>query len=473
MPLVSMTFSPGFSRELVDPDGVSVVKQLQDQGFQTYFVGGCVRDLLLQRRPKDFDVATDARPEELKRIFGRRCRIIGRRFRLVHLHFGSQIFEIATFRGLPGDQEMADDDSGFVVRANTFGTPYEDAKSRDFTVNGLFYDPVSEVVIDHVGGTEDVKRKLLRTIGDAEKRLREDPVRLLRAVKFASRLGFSIDRPILDAAHAAALLIQTCPAARVSEELYRIAESGHAKEAFDWMHRLGVIDALLPEVADFFSHEHPERGPILSWFEQLDRLTAAHGTLPREATFALVAWPFIETQVARQSDLLKLNWGRFALDAVKDLAVRLSVPVRHRYCLAGMADQLRRLRSFPIRRPSPHHLRAYGVPLALTATRMRFNLTGEGLEAYEAWASEIERVGLWAAPFEPRQEEPEGGDSDSRSRPRGPVTQVVARPEGGGPQASREPRPPRETASAEEGSESGPKKRKRRRRRGRGSNAQT
>jgi poly(A) polymerase len=430
---VSITFTPGFSRELVDPDGVSVVKQLQKHGYETYFVGGCVRDLLLQRPPKDFDVATAARPEDLKRIFGRRCRIIGRRFRLVHLHMGSQIYEIATFRGLPGDQEVADDDSGFVVRANTYGTPFEDAKSRDFTVNGLFYDPVAERVIDHVGGTEDVKRRILRTIGDADKRLREDPVRLLRAVKFAARLGFQIDAPIAEAAHVAAPLIQTCPAARVSEELYRIAESGHVRAAFQWMHRLGVLDALLPEIAGFFEAGHPRHGDVSRWLDQVDRLTAAHGTLPREATFALIAWPFLEAGLLSQPDVLKLNWGRYALDTARDLAVRLAVPVRHRYTLAGMADQLRRLRAFPVRRPSPHHLRAYGVPLALTAARIRFLLTGEGQEAYEAWAAEIERVGLWAAPFEPRQEEldEEGAFSEhspQASRRQAPVTQAQSRP---------------------------------------------
>jgi len=406
---VTTTFSPGFSRELVDLDGVAIVQQLQSQGFETYFVGGCVRDLLLNRRPKDFDVATDARPEELKRVFGRRCRIIGRRFRLAHVHVGSQIYELATFRGLPGDQEMATDDSGFVVRANTFGTAYEDAKSRDFTVNGLFYDPVSNKIIDHVGGLGDVQRRLLKTIGDADQRLREDPVRLLRAIKFAARLGFTIEQPILDAAAAAAPLIATCPAARVAEELYRMSESGHARAAWEWMQKLGVLDALLPEIAASFGGRGALPPDVLDWLGQVDRLTAAHGTLPREATFALIAWPFIQNELDRRSDLAKLSWGRFALDGVKELAVRLSVPIRHRYSLAGMADVIKRLRQLPARRPMPGHLRAYGVPLALTAQRMSFLLTGEGREAYDLWATELERLGLWAAPFEPRQDDDEGG----------------------------------------------------------------
>lgn len=452
---VSITFSPGFARDLLDLDGVAVVKQLQSQGHQTYFVGGCVRDMLLGRRPKDFDITTDARPEELKRIFGRRCRIIGRRFRLVHLHVGSQIFEIATFRGLPDDQELANDDSGFVVRANTFGTAYEDAKSRDFTVNGLFYDPVADEVIDHVGGTEDVKRHLLRTIGEADKRLREDPVRLLRAIKFAARLGFSLDGPILEAARECAPLIATCPAPRVAEELYRMAESGHARESFHWMHRLEVLDALLPEIARSFDTDAAERSHVLAWLGELDRLAAAHGTLPREATFSLMAWPFIESAIKRHPQPDKPSWGRFAMGGVRELAVRLSVPIRHRYSLAGMADQLKRLSQVPARRPTQGQLRSYGVPLALTALRMRFNLTGEGQEAYDLWAAELERQGLWAAPFEPRSdEEPQVFGNEGHSveeallagavRPRQPVTQFVPRPQLAGPRPdTRRPRPER------------------------------
>lgn len=216
---MTTTLSPSFPRELLDLDGIAIVQQLQSQGFETYFVGGCVRDLLLRRRPKDFDVATDARPEELKRVFGRRCRIIGRRFRLAHVHVGSQIYEIATFRGLPDDQELATDDSGFVVRANTFGTAFEDAKSRDFTVNGLFYDPVANKVIDHVGGLGDVERRLLKTIGDADKRMREDPVRLLRAIKFAARLGLQLEPATYRALLRYRDEIRKCPAPRVLEEV--------------------------------------------------------------------------------------------------------------------------------------------------------------------------------------------------------------------------------------------------------------
>jgi len=461
---VTLTFSPGFARELLDPDAVSTCRQLQAEGFTTYFVGGCVRDLLLQRRPKDFDIATQARPEELKQIFGRRCRIIGRRFRLVHLHVGTQVFEIATFRGLPGDQEMADDDSGFVVRANTFGTPYEDAKSRDFTVNGLFYDPIADLVIDHVGGTEDVKRRLLRTIGDTDQRLREDPVRLLRAIKFAARLDLRIDDAIRTCAPNVAPLIATCPAARVSEELYRLAESGHGRVAFEWMKRFGVLDALLPEISRAFDEGSARRARALAWLDQIDRLTAAHGTLPREATFALIAWPFVQAELDTVEDRFRVPWGRYALAGVRELGTRLSVPVRHRHTLAGMADSLKRLRQHPQRRPHAGHLRAYGVPLALTVERMEFLLGGASRETYDLWAGEAERHGLWAAPAEPRQEE-----EDEAARPREPRRQRAPRQ----PEPAREAAAPRDDeiefgATGSPGEPQRPRQGRRRRRRGPG-----
>ncbi|MFO0748709.1 MAG: polynucleotide adenylyltransferase PcnB [Myxococcota bacterium] len=455
---MSTTFSASFPKDMVDQDAVSIVRQLQGEGFETYFVGGCVRDLLLQRHPKDFDIATAARPEELKRVFGRRCRIIGRRFRLVHLHVGNQVFEIATFRGLPDDQELASDDSGFVVRANVFGTPREDAKSRDFTVNGLFYDPIAEQVIDHVGGTEDVNRRLLRTIGDADKRMREDPVRLLRAVKFAARLELRLDEPIIASAPVAAPLIATCPAARVSEELYRLTESGHARLAFEWMKRLGILQALVPEIADAFEEGSPRRAHVLAWLDQIDRLTAAHGTLPREATFALLAWPFVSAELDKKSDPWSVPWGRFALAGVRELGVRLSVPIRHRHTLAGMADVLKRLRQFPTRRPHPHQLRAYGVPLALTVQRMGFLMTGDGHQAYELWASEAERIGLWAAPAEPRADEAPDADGLPEVLAGAPPLERAERPPRGErtDRADREPRP-----AAADGGPARPRRRRR------------
>jgi poly(A) polymerase len=455
---VTQTFTPSFSQDLLDPDAVDIARRLDASGFETYFVGGCVRDLLLGRKPKDFDIATAARPEELKQLFGRRCRIIGKRFRLAHVYAGSQCFEVATFRGLPDDQEVAGDDSGFVVRANTFGTPAQDARSRDFTVNGLFYDPIRHVVIDHVDGAADVERRLLRSIGPADQRLREDPVRLLRAVKFAAKLGLEMHPEIVSSAPDAAPLILGCPTARVSEELFRLAESGHAVTSIEWLERLGALPHLLPEMAGYLGG-HPEaRERIIGWLSAVDRLQRIHGPLPREATFALLVFPFIWQDLEGHGDLRDVPWGRYALSHVKSPTLRLALPVRHRQTLAGMFDVLKRMHFLPRRLPTTTQLRHFGVPLALSVLRVRFAMGDVSVApAYETWASALGELGLWAAPFEPR-----GGDDDDRSRTR-------TRPER---QSTPKPRaaeaPPKVKAPAEQdaegGEDAGARKKRRRRR---------
>jgi poly(A) polymerase len=433
------TFTPTFPRDHLDPDALDIARRLIAEGHVTYLVGGCVRDLLLGRAPKDFDLATTARPEELKQIFGRRCRIIGRRFRLAHVYTGGATFyEVATFRGLPDEQETAGDESGFVVRANTFGTPEQDARSRDFTVNGLFYDPARHLVIDHVNGTADVERRLLRSIGPAEQRLREDPVRLLRAVKFVARLGLTLDPELEASAPIAAPLVSTCPVARVSEELLRLAESSHTLEVLGLLERLGALPHLVPEL-DAWLARHPERrGAIEAWLRQLDRLQRIHGTLPREATFALLLWPFISADLMARSDARDLAWGRYALGHARAVALRLAVPVRLRQTLAGMFDVLKRLHYFPHKRPSPQHLRHFGVPLALTVLRTRFLLGDASVaQAYETWAAAATAVGLCAAPFEPRE-----GDGEPSERPRD-ARPPAKPPEAARPAERREPRPKR------------------------------
>src|SRR5437899_1372426 len=182
------------SRKNIDPDALKVLYRLKNHGYVAYLVGGGVRDLLLGRRPKDFDIGTSAHPQQVKRLF-RNCFIIGRRFRLCHVRFGRKVVEVSTFRR----QAEADEGDTLIRRDNTFGTPEEDAFRRDFTVNALFYDIATFSVIDYVGGLEDLERRTIRTIGDPGIRLREDPVRMLRAVALAARLDFSIDPDTVEA----------------------------------------------------------------------------------------------------------------------------------------------------------------------------------------------------------------------------------------------------------------------------------
>lgn len=233
--------------ELIDADAEKVVRRLARRGHKAYLVGGCVRDLLLKRRPKDFDVATSATPNEIKQLF-RNCRIIGRRFRLAHIFFGSKIIETSTFRANPRDRDFGDDTELLIRRDNVFGTDTEDAQRRDFTINGLFYDLDTEEVIDHVGGLVDLRARVVRTIGDPDIRFQEDPVRMLRAIKFAARLDFQIEPNTLEALKRCSDDITKCAAPRVLEEVYRLLREGAAVRSLESLLNTGVARILSPHL---------------------------------------------------------------------------------------------------------------------------------------------------------------------------------------------------------------------------------
>lgn len=240
------------ARGSIDSDADKVVRRLARRGHQAYLVGGCVRDLLLDRTPKDFDVATSATPNEIKQLF-RNCRIIGRRFRLAHIFFGPKIIETSTFRANPRGDGSDPDNELLIRRDNVFGSDIEDARRRDFTVNGLFYDVETEEVIDHVGGLEDLGARLIRTIGDPSIRFREDPVRMLRAVKFAARLGFQIEAETYSALVENRLEIRKCAPPRVLEEIYRLLRGGAARRSIELLNETGIAAALSPHLASLYS----------------------------------------------------------------------------------------------------------------------------------------------------------------------------------------------------------------------------
>jgi Poly A polymerase head domain/Probable RNA and SrmB- binding site of polymerase A len=236
---------PSLDRSAIDPDADRVVRKLTRAGYKAYLVGGCVRDLLVGRTPKDFDVATSATPNEIRATF-RNSRIIGRRFRLAHVFFGSKIIETATFRANPREE---DDHDLLIRRDNVFGTEAEDAKRRDFTINGLFYDVEREEVIDHVGGLADLDAKLMRTIGDPDIRFQEDPVRMLRAIKFAARLQFGFEPATWRALLRWRSEISKCAPPRLLEEMHRLLRGGAARRSFELMVETGTLAVLSPYLA--------------------------------------------------------------------------------------------------------------------------------------------------------------------------------------------------------------------------------
>ena len=238
---------PTLDRDAIDADADRVVRKLARAGHKAYLVGGCVRDLLVGKKPKDFDVATSATPNEVKATF-RNTRIIGRRFRLAHVFFGSKNIEVATFRANPA-REDGDDSELLIRRDNVFGTETEDARRRDFTINGLFYDVEREEVIDHVGGLADLDAKLVRTIGDPDVRFQEDPVRMLRALKFAARLDFGFEPATWKALLRWRGEISKCAPPRLLEEMHRLLRGGAARRSFELMVETGVLAVLSPYLA--------------------------------------------------------------------------------------------------------------------------------------------------------------------------------------------------------------------------------
>ena len=236
---------PSLDRDAIDSDADRVVRKLTRAGYKAYLVGGCVRDLLVSKKPKDFDVATSATPNEIKSTF-RNSRIIGRRFRLAHVVFGSKIIETSTFRASPRDEDAHD---LLIRRDNVFGTETEDARRRDFTINGLFYDVEREEVIDHVGGLADLDAKLVRTIGDPEVRFQEDPVRMLRAVKFAARLDFGFEPQTWRALLRWRGEISKCAAPRLLEEIHRLMRGGACRRSFELLVETGILAILSPYLA--------------------------------------------------------------------------------------------------------------------------------------------------------------------------------------------------------------------------------
>lgn len=238
------------TRDRVDPNALDVVSRLREAGFQALLVGGCVRDLLLGAAPKDFDVATDATPEQVRRLF-RRSRMVGRRFKIAHVHYGREFVEVSTFRKLLAADEEGDHaahPTGLILRDNAYGRLDEDAFRRDFTVNALYYDPHDDEILDFVGGIEDIERHCLRCIGNPRERLREDPVRLLRAMRFQAKLGFDLDAGITRDEDLTAERLTAIPPARLFEEFTKLFLTGHAANAWRIVKASPVRSVLFPTV---------------------------------------------------------------------------------------------------------------------------------------------------------------------------------------------------------------------------------
>jgi poly(A) polymerase len=338
----------GINPELLDERAVKVVRTLQEAGHAAFIVGGAVRDLLVDRRPKDFDVATDATPEQVKGLF-RRAFIIGRRFRLVHVIFGRgrdhEVVEVSTFRAYL-DAEQAEqvggvektsrselagkghviDAAGRVLRDNVWGPQVEDAARRDFTINAMYYDPVTQVVIDYHGGIKDVRKRALRMIGDPATRYREDPVRIVRAVRFAAKLGFEIEPATRAPIREMAALLDNVPASRLFDELFKLLQTGHALASVAELRKQGLtrqFPLLAPLMPDGVRHKNQRVQFIEAALADTDaRVEQGKGVAP-SFLLACLLWHEVRErwQAARDAGEHSAPALQQAIDAVFDARV--------------------------------------------------------------------------------------------------------------------------------------------------------
>jgi poly(A) polymerase len=392
----------------LDRDAVKVIARLRAVGHKAYFVGGCVRDALLGRTPKDFDLATDAHPGEVRAIF-RNCRLIGRRFRLAHVFFrDGKIIEVATFRQNPVDvgDDVPSDADLLITRDNVFGTAEEDARRRDFTVNGLFYDPFQGEVIDYVGGRADLEAHRISTIGDPEIRMREDPVRALRAVRFAARLGFTIEPEVFEAMRRHAGELARCAPPRVLEETFKILRCTGASRAFELLRSAGLLPVILPSLSQALDAGGPEaRVRFQAHLSALDVLVRSG----EEVSDAMLLGAL----------LVHLRAGPAGEPAADNLLAELVQTARLPRKMAErtrMAMQAQKLFHGPPRRRRRGGLagQAYFTD-ALQLLRVTVKATGEGAEALTRWEDEAQRRegdgGEGGEEIEPSQLAEAGGDS--------------------------------------------------------------
>lgn len=347
------------SRSEFSKSALKVLYRLHNAGYQAFLVGGCVRDAMLLLHPKDFDVATNATPDEVRALFGN-CRLIGRRFRLAHVRFGREIIEVATFRAaaIHVDDDVEHDREGRILRDNVYGTIDEDVWRRDFTCNALYYNIADFSIWDYVGGVEDVERRQLVLIGDPEQRLREDPVRMLRAVRFAAKLDFSIDRPVVEAIHHHAHLLSNVPAARLFDEFLKLFQSGHAGRTFDLLREHRLFGEMFPDTEREILRDDDFLKFVRAALENTDRRVAAGKSVTPMFLLGVFFWEPIRKLAQkrraeeRMSESQSLSLASYDIVAEQQRRItiprRFTVPMREMLALQPRFLQMRGKRAMKL-----------------------------------------------------------------------------------------------------------------------------
>ncbi|MBU2886104.1 polynucleotide adenylyltransferase PcnB [Gilvimarinus agarilyticus] len=325
-PLIIPRDQHSVSRKLLSQAAIRVMKQLNQHGYEAYLVGGGVRDLLLGGHPKDFDVATNAKPEQVKSLF-RSARIIGRRFRIVHVRFGREMIEVTTFRG---HHEAARNEHGMVLRDNVYGNVHSDAVRRDFTVNALYYSLDGFAVHDYTGGLKDLQKRTLRMIGNPKERYEEDPVRMLRAARFAAKLGFNIEKNTAAPIKSMAPLLANIPPARLFEEILKLFLNGSATATFGLLREYGLYDQLFPDSGALIAAGDEKALAMAELcMSNTDKRIRAGKSITPAFIFAALLWPSQQALMAQNRGMPKGQaFAQAASDAVGHQLARISIPKR-------------------------------------------------------------------------------------------------------------------------------------------------
>jgi poly(A) polymerase len=405
------------SRRSIPENVLKVLYRLHRSGYRAYLCGGSVRDLLMGRAPKDFDVVTDAHPSEVRRLF-RNSRIIGRRFRLVHIIFQDQVVEVATFRREPDravvQPEEEESEDFLITDDNTFGSPLQDARRRDFTINALFYNIADFSVIDYVGGIEDLHQGRVRVIGEPDLRFREDPVRMMRAIEFASRLGFEIEAATYEGIlrHRNDILKASPP--RVSEEILELLRRGWSRGAIRLMVDTALLQPLLPEIHNAI---RGERAPYFwQMLEVLDR-TVQSGRKVSDAVLLsvlMLPWVIVEIDEEEQRRVARMRIGEvilFIRELTQPLCARMALPAGTRHQIEQALETLWRLLEPPTDRRSQFRA-VYREPFndALALLELYALSSGRYIDVFRQWQAFATRV---------RRAQEEGSEKTTKKRRRG------------------------------------------------------
>lgn len=423
------------SRKDIDEDCLKVMHRLNRQGHKAYLVGGGVRDILLGRKPKDYDVSTDAEPNEIKKLF-RNCFLVGRRFRLAHIRFGyHKVIETSTFRRQPELKAAPDDPNASLLQKddNQFGTPVEDARRRDFTINGLFYDLKDFSIIDHVGGLSDLKKGVIRSIGDPNMRFREDPVRMLRAVRFASRLGFRIEARTRKAILKHYKEIEKSSSARLLEEIYRLFAFHAGEAAFLLLWKTKLMSVLFPELSRYVDKYGKDNASLWRYLGALDSGEHWQGQAPPALMFAVLLWDSVQKRAEELG--IRDDYAAFSTlipDLIEPIARRCSMPKAVRFRLIRILvdqDRLAAVLAPPPpkrdkRRPrsSPQRMatqESFSEAMALLEIRAASgDVDPEVLVKWEGLVKEIRNEARKSGPADGDADNASEAIGDSRPRPR-------------------------------------------------------